>query len=338
MISRRAFINTLASGLLAAPLAAEAQKSEKMARVGILGIGTAPTPQELAKSVATNPFWLSMRELGWVDGQNMVVERRFGESVDQLRAGAAELVRLKVDVLFVSSAGLARILQLETKTIPIVVGRADENLVAAGLVDSLVRPGGNITGSQLLNDDLIPKRLELLKALVPNLSKVALLREDVTTSVLPQIRVRDGEEIAIAARSLGIEIHTFIVRRAGDLAAAFLGMKKNHDQAVVVTSAAFMFVHRKAVIDLAAAHRIAAVYELQVFVEPGGLMSYGVNVSEMQRRAAVYVDKILKGAKPADLPVEQPTKFDLVINLKTAKALGLTIPPSVLGRADQVIE
>ena len=336
-MNRRAFLTAL-SGLLAAPLAAEAQKSEKMARVGILGIGTAPSPQELAKSVATNPFWLSMRELGWVDGQNMVVERRFGESVDQLRTGAADLVRLKVDVLFVSSAGLAKILQLETKTIPIVVGRADENLVAAGLVDSLVRPGGNITGSQLLNDDLIPKRLELLKALLPNLSKVALLREDVTTSVLPQIRARDGEEIAIAARSLGIEVHTFVVRRAGDLAAAFLGMKKNHDQGVVVMSPAFMFVHRKAVIDLAAAHRIAAIYELRVFVEPGGLMSYGVNASEMQRRAATYVDKILRGAKPGDLPVEQPTKFELVINLKTAKALGLTIPPALLGRADEVIQ
>ncbi len=206
---------------LAAPLAAEAQKSVKMARVGILGIGPAPSPQELAKSVSTNPFWLSMRQLGWVDGQNMVVERRFGESADQLRTGAADLVRLKVDVLFVSSAGLAKILQLETKTIPIVVGRADDDLVAAGLVDSLARPGGNITGSQLLNDDLIPKRLELLKALVPNLSKVALLREDVTTSALPQIRARDDEEVAIAARSLGIEVHTFIVRRAGDLRCRF---------------------------------------------------------------------------------------------------------------------
>ena len=338
MIDRRTFLAGTSAVLLTAPLAAEAQKSEKMARVGILGIGPAPSPQELVKSVSTNPFWLSMRELGWVDGQNMVVERRFGESVDQLRTGAADLVRLKVDVLFVSSAGLAKILQLETKTIPIVVGRADENLVAAGLVASLARPGGNVTGSQLLNDDLIPKRLELLKALVPNLSKVALLREDVTTSVLPQIRARDGEELAVAARGLGIEVHTFIVRRAEDLAAAFLGMKKNHDQGVVVMSPAFMFVHRKAVIDLAATHRIAAIYELRVFVEPGGLMSYGVNASEMQRRAAVYVDKILKGAKPSDLPVEQPTKFELVINLKTAKALGLTIPQTLLLRADQIIE
>ena len=338
MIDRRTFLAGTGAVLLAAPLAAEAQKSEKMARVGILGIGSAPSPQELAKSVSTNPFWLSMRELGWVDGQNMMVERRFGESADQLRTGAADLVRLKVDVLFVSSAGLAKILQLETKTIPIVVGRADNDLVAAGLVDSLARPGGNITGSQLLNDDLIPKRLELLKTLVPNLSKAALLREDVTTSALPQILARYDQRVATAARSLGIEIHTFIVRRAGDLAAAFLGMMKNHDQGVVVTSAAFMFVHRKAVIDLAAAHRIAAIYELQVFVEPGGLMSYGVNTSEMERRAAGYVDRILKGAKPADLPIEQPTKFELVINLKTAKALGLTIPQSLLLRADEVIQ
>ena len=279
-----------------------------------------------------------MRQLGWVDGQNMVVERRFGETTDQLRRGAADLVRLKVDVLFVSSAGLAKLLQLETKTIPIVVGRADEDLVAAGLVESLAQPGGNITGSQLLNDDLVPKRLELLKAVVPNLSKAALLREGVTTSVLPGIGPRSDEQVALAARNLGIDIHTFTVRKAEDLAAAFFGMKKNRDQGVAVMSPAFMFVHRKAVLKLAAAHGIPAVYELQVFVEAGGLMSYGVNVSEMQLRAAHYVDKILRGARPADLPIEQPTKFELVINLKTAKALGLTIPPSLLTRADQVIE
>ena len=336
-MNRRRFLLTSLAGL-ATPFVAEAQKSEKMARVGILGFGPVPSPQELAKSVSTNPFWMSMRELGWVDGQNMVVERRFGESVDQFRRGAADLVGLKVDVLFVSGAGLAKILQMETKTIPIVIGRADENLVAAGLVDSLARPGGNITGSQLLNDDLIPKRLELLKALVPNLSKVALLREDVTTSVLPSIATQFGEQVAIVARGLGLEIHTFIVRGAGDLAAAFLGMKKNHDQGVVVMSPAFMFVHRRVVLDFEASHRIAAIYELRVFVEPGGLMSYGVNAAEMQRRAAVYVDKILKGAKPADLPIKQPSEFELVINLKTAKALRLTIPPSLLIRADQLIE
>ena len=329
MIDRRTFLAGTGAALFALPITAEAQKSARLPHVGILGLGPAPSPQELAKSVSTNPFWLAMRELGWVDGQNMIVERRFGESPDQLRTGAADLVRLKVDVLFVSSAGLAKILQLETKTIPIVVGRADENLVAAGLVDSLAKPGGNITGSQLLNDDLIPKRLELLKAVVPSLSRAALLREDVTTSALPQISARQDEEVAIAARGLGIEVHTLIVRRAEDLTPVFVTMKKSRDQAVV---------HRKAVIDLAAAHRIPAIYELRVFVEPGGLMSYGVNTSEMQRRAAGYVDKILRGAKAADLPIEQPAKFELVINLKTAKALGLTIPPSLLGRADEVIQ
>ncbi|MFI5279792.1 MAG: ABC transporter substrate-binding protein [Gemmatimonadales bacterium] len=338
MIGRRTFLAGAGAVLLAAPRAGEAQKPAKMAHVGILGIGPVPSPQELAKSVSANSFWSSMRELGWVDGQNMVVERRFGESADQLRRGAVDLVRLKVDVLFVSSEGLAKILQQETKTIPIVVGRADSDLVAAGLVDSLARPGGNITGSQLQNDELIPKRLELLKALVPNLSKVALLREDVTTSVLPQVLDGNDQRAAVAARRLGIDVHTFNVHRAADLPPAFLAMKKNRDQGVVVTSPAFMFVHRKAVIDLAAAHRIPAIYEVQVFVEPGGLMSYGVSASEMQRRAAAYVDKILRGAKPGDLPIEQPTTFELVINLKTAKALGLTIPPSLLARADAVIQ
>jgi len=230
--------------LLAGPLAADVQKSGKMVHVGILGIGPAPSPQELEKSVSTNPFWLAMRQLGWVDGQNMVVERRFGESVDQLRRGAADLVRLKVDVLFVSGEALAQILQQETKTIPIVVGRADSDLVTAGLVESLAKPGGNITGSQLLNEELLPKRLELLKALVPHLSKVALLREDLTTSVLPQTPEGYDQRVATAARNFGIEVHTFVVR-AGDLPGAFLGMKKNHDQGVVVASPAFMFVHRK---------------------------------------------------------------------------------------------
>jgi putative ABC transport system substrate-binding protein len=337
-MERRRFIEVITGGIVVAPLGAGAEQAGKMARVGILGIGPAPSPQELTKSISTNPFWLSMKQLGWIDGQNMVVERRFGESADQLRAGAADLVRLKVDVLFVASAGLAKTLQLETKTIPIVVGRAEADLVAAGLVDSLAKPGGNITGSQLLSDDLTPKRLELLKALLPNLSKAALLQDDVTLSSIPQMRARYDQQAAIAARTLGIELHTFVVHRAGELAAAFLGMMKNRDQGVLVGESPFMFVHRKDIVDLAAVHRIAAIYALQVYVEPGGLMSYGVHIPEMQRRAAIYVDKILKGAKPADLPVEQPTKFQLVINLKTAKALGLTIPPSLLARADEVIQ
>jgi putative tryptophan/tyrosine transport system substrate-binding protein len=335
---RRRFVAAMMGSFLLRPRGAAGQKSEKMARVGILGTGPAPSPQELAKSVATNRFWISMRELGWVDGQNMLVERRFGESADQLRKGAADLVHLKVDVLFVASEGLAKILQLETKTIPIVVGRAQGDLVAAGLVNSLAKPGGNITGSQLLGDELVSKRLQLLKALVPNLSRVALLREDFTTSAIPEIPARYDQHAVTAARALGLTVQMFNVHGAKDLAAAFPEMIKNQIRGALVASSAYMFVHRQALVDLAAAHRIAAIYEVELFVEIGGLMSYGVDVPEMQHRAATYVDKILKGAKPADLPIEQPTKFNLVLNMRSAKALGLTIPPSLLFRADQVID
>jgi putative ABC transport system substrate-binding protein len=335
---RRTFVAVISYGLLTAAQVANAQKPQKVARLGILGVGPAPSPGELAKSVATNPFWQSMRELGWVEGQNLIVERRFGESDGPLRAGAADLVRLKVDVLFVSGAGLAKILQSETKTIPIVVGRAEGDLVAAGLVDSLAKPGSNITGAQNLNDDLAPKRLELLRELLPKLAKVAFLQDDVTFSALPQMRSRGDQAAASAAHSLGIELRTVAVHRAEDLPAAFRSMRKNRDQAVLVSSSAFMFAHRKTLGDLAAEYRIPAMYEVEYFLESGGVMSYGVNVAEMQRRAAGYVDKILRGAKPADLPIEQPTKFDLVINLKTVKALGLTIPQTLLLQADQVIE
>jgi len=219
-----------------------------------------------------------------------------------------------------------------------VVGHAEGDLIAAGLVKSLAKPGGNITGSQLLADELVAKRLALLKTLVPNISKVALLREDVTTSALPQTSARYDQQAATAARTLGLEVQTCIVHGAKDLGAAFPEMIKSQIRGVLVASSTFMFVHRQAIVDLAAAHRIAAVYELQGFVKTGGLMSYEVDVPEMERRAANYVDKILRGAKPADLPIEQPTKFNLFINLKTAKALGLTIPSSLLLQADRVIE
>ena len=328
----------LAGGLAGAPLAAEAKNPAEMVRVGVLGIGPTPSPQELAKSISTNPFWLAMRQLGWVEGQNMIVERRFGESADQLRAGAADLVRIKVDVLFVRTVGLGKLVQRETKTIPIVVGSAEGDLVANGLVDSLAKPGANITGSQILDDDLVPKRLELLKALLPNLSRVALLREDVATSALPPIRTARDPQMVSAARTLAIDIHPFVVRGVEDLAAAFPSMLRNQDRGVLVTTSAFMFVHRQAIVDLAAAHRIAAVYGLREFVALGGLMSYGVNDFEMERRAATYVDRILRGAKPRDLPIEQPTRFDLTINLKAVKALGLKIPESLLQRADEVIQ
>jgi len=338
-VNRRKFLAGTGALLLAAPLAVEAQEStKKVARVGILGAGPTPNPEDLARSVATNPLWLSMRQLGWVYGENMIVERRFGETPGELRAGAADLVRLKVDLLFVGGAALAKLLQQETKTIPIVISAPGVDLVAAGLIDSLARPGSNITGVQSFGYDLVSKRLELLKTLVPKLSKVAVLQEDVTLSEVPQLRAQYDRQAAIAARALGIELHTFVLHRAGEFAAAFGGMIKNRDHGFLVMSTPFMFAHRREIIDLAATHRIVAVYEHHLYVQQGGLMCYGVNLSEMSRRAAVYLDKILRGAKPGDLPVEQPTKFELVINLKTAKALGLTIPPSLLARADQVIE
>jgi putative ABC transport system substrate-binding protein len=337
-VHRRAFLGAVTSGFLAAPLAAQAQQAGKTARVGVLGAGPTPSPEELARSISTNPLWLSLRELGWVIGQNLIIERRFGDTADELRAGAADLVRLKVDVLFVGGAGLAKLLQAATRTIPIVVVAAGGDLVAAGLVESLARPGGNITGLQSFSYDLVPKRLEVLKELVPNLSRVAFLQEDVTLVAVPQLRARYDQEATQASRTLHMELYPFIVRRAAEFVTAFRGMAKNSDQGLLVMSTPFTFAHRREIIDLAAAHRLAAVYEVHLFVEQGGLISYGVNIPEMSRRGAIYIDKVLRGAEPSDLPIEQPTKFELVINMKTAKAIGHTIPPSLLARADQVIE
>jgi len=337
VIERRRFIEVIAGGLLAAPLAAEAQeyKAGKGARVGVLDFGRVPSPEEIAKE----PFSKAMREVGWVEGQNIVIERRYGESADQLHASAVELVRLKVDVLVVPSCGLAKIVQGETRTLPIVVYACGFDLVTAGLVASLARPGGNITGSQVLGADLIGKRLQLLKELVPNLSRVATLGDRVTT-IEVNTTARNSYYVAtdVAARTLGIERDSFVVLRPEDFPAVFRGMIEKGDRGLLLWSAPFISAHRKQILGLAATHRIAVIYENKSWVEAGGLMSYGTSSLALWHRAAAYVDKILKGAKPADLPVEQPTKFELVINLKTAKALGLTIPPSLLQRADEVIQ
>ncbi|MDO8480118.1 MAG: ABC transporter substrate-binding protein [Candidatus Rokubacteria bacterium] len=244
----------------------------------------------------------------------MFVERRRGESADQLRAAVADLVRLQVDVLVVFGTGMANTAQMETKTIPIVIQNAGGDLVAAGLVANLARPGGNITGVQILSDDLISKRLELLKALVPNLSRVAFLGEDVTNAALPQLLARYVQQAAVAARTLGIELHPIIVHQPADLAPAFRDMTKKGDQGLLAMASLFLLLYRKDIIALAAKHRIATIYEFQLHPEQGGLMSYGVYDSEVRRREAFLVDKILRGAKPGNLPIEQPTKFELVIN------------------------
>jgi len=328
----------LALGLALVPLA-EAQRSGQSARVGFLIFGPPPNAEELAKSISTSWFWKEMKDLGWIYGQNIVAERRYGESADQLRAAAADLVRLKVDVVFTLSAGLAKILQLESKTIPIVVWGAGGDLVAGGLVANLARPGGNLTGVQVRNDDLVPKRLEFLKALLPKLSRVALLQEDVfTASVIPQIVALYEQKAAAAARSLGLTIHRVIVHRPDELAVAFRDMTDTRDQGLLILTTPFFNAHLKEIVELAAKHGIVAVYEHEGFVQAGGLMSYGGNPGEYHRRSVALVDKILRGAKPGDLPVEQPTKFDLVFNMKTAEALRLTIPQTLLLQADKVIE
>jgi putative ABC transport system substrate-binding protein len=336
IVARTALAVVLAIGLLAAPLTAAAQQAGKIARVGVLNFGRVPTPAELAKY-----GWLApaMKEFGWVEGQNIVIERRWGESADQLHASAAELVRLKVDVLVVPSGGLAAIAQAETRTIPIVVVASGFDFVTAGFAASLARPGGNITGSQVLVPDMIGKRLELLKELLPNLSRVATLRERVTAMEVDRT-ARNAYEVAadVAARTLGIKRDSFGVDRPEDFPAVFRSMSEKGDRGLLLLDSPFMSVHRKQIMDLAATHRIAIICDWKGWVEAGGLVSYGASSSDLARRAATYVDKILKGAKPADLPVQQPTKFELVINLKTAKALGLTIPRSLLSVADQVIQ
>jgi putative tryptophan/tyrosine transport system substrate-binding protein len=333
-MDRRAFITVVGGGVLVWSVAAEAQPTGKAARVGSLVFSPAPSSEELAR-LDSGPFWQAMKDLGWVYGQNMVVERRYGESADQLRAAAADLVRLKVDVLLAPSAGLARLLQLETKTIPIVVASSGGDLVARGLVASLARPGGNLTGVQVLAVDLISKKLEFLRALVPNLSRIAFLREDFSFT---QALESYDQEVSRAAGTFGLKVHIVTVHKPDEFAAAFLRISKNRDQGIMVLSSPFSMLHRQQIVELAAKHRIVAIYENEVSVEAGGLMSYAANREELAQRGAVFVDKILRGAKPADLPVEQPTKFKLVMNLKTAKLLGLTIPPSLLGRADRVIE
>jgi ABC transporter substrate binding protein len=251
----------LAISLTLAPLVGEAQQPGKTARMGSLAVGPAPSPEELARLMSTNPFWQAMKNLGWVYGQNIVVERRYGESPDQLRAAAADLVRLKVDVLYALSASLAKLLQLETKIIPIVVGAAGSDLVAAGLVASLARPGGNLTGVQVLNSDLIPKKLEFLQALVPNLSRIAFLKEDV--SVPQTFAAQHDRSLAAAARTLNLNVHIVTVRGPGEFAAAFLGITKNRDQGLLVLGSPFSIQHRKQIVELAAKHRIVAIYEMR---------------------------------------------------------------------------
>jgi len=314
----------LTVSLVLAPLAVEAQQAAKVPRIGILRSGSPPDP-------FVEALRQGLRELGYAEGRNITLEYRWAEGRDERLAGlAAELVRLKVDVIVAGGTG-ALAAKRATTTIPIVMP-AIADPVGLGLVASLARPGGNVTGLTGQGDELPGKWMQLLKEAFPRVSRVAVLWDSATSAEL----VRASEA---AARSLDIRLQTLTVGRPDDFADAFAEAQKNRTEAMIVLGSSLFYAHRARLVELAAKHRLPTMYDQKDFVVGSdGLMSYGANFHDLFRRGALYVDKILKGAKPGDLPIEQPTKFELVINLKTAKALGLTIPPSVLGRADEVIQ
>jgi ABC-type uncharacterized transport system substrate-binding protein len=281
-------------------------------------------------------FRQGLRDLGYVDGRSVVIEYRDAEGkYDRLPALAAELVALKVDVIVAADTPAALAAKQATRTLPIVfIGAGDP--VTIGLVTSLARPGGNVTGLSLLAPELVGKRLELLKQAVPGVGRVAALWQP---GFVGERTEKDMlKEVEVAARALRVQLQYVEARGPADFDRAFSDITRARADALTVLGSAMFANERRRVVDLAAKNRLPGVYGFREYVDAGGLMAYGPNVADLFQRAAIYADKILKGAKPGDLPVEQPTKFELVINRKTAKALGLTIPPSVLGRADQVIE
>jgi len=327
-------IVTLALGILWVPLASDAQQPGKVPRIGVLSSGLRPGSPGSPPS-AFLAFLQGLRELGYVEGKGIAIEWRYAEGkVERLPDLAAELVRLKVDVIVVNVCGAPlNAARQATSTIPIIVAACNDDMVATGIVASLARPGGNVTGISKLTPELAAKRLELLKASVPRISRVAILWDPGYADF-----AADWRELRRAASVLGVTLQPVQIRGPEDLDGAFSTMTNEQADAVITFSDVVTYQHRMRVADLAAKNRLPMMSPYREFVEAGGLMAYGPNIPDTFRRAATFVDKILKGTKPADLPVEQPTKFELVINLKTAKALGLTIPQSVLIRADEVIQ
>ena len=309
------FVNLILTSLQLA----EAQQPMKVYRIGYLAAGEPSVNQG---------FKQGLRELNYIEGKNIVIEPRFAEGkLDRLPDLAAELVRLKVDVIVTPGGSSTRAAKGATSTIPIVMGAAGDP-VADGLVTSLARPGGNITGLTNIAPDLVGKRLELLKEAMPKAVRVAVL-------LVHPINTQSFELVAAA---LGLKLQPVEARDSNEIDSAFEAAARGRAGALLVLRNPITTAHRKKVVDLAAKHRLPAMYEERAWVDIGGLMSYGPSFDDLYRRAATFVDKILKGAKPADLPVEQPTKFELIINLKAAKQIGVTIPPNVLARADKVIK
>jgi putative ABC transport system substrate-binding protein len=321
----------LCAMLFALCLPAEAQQPTKIPRIGFLSAASASTISD-----RTEAFRQGLRELGYVEGKNILIEWRYAEAkLDRLPALAAELVDLKVDVIVTGGSGATRPARQATATIPIVMTQ-DSDPVASGFVASLARPGGNITGLSTLAPEISGKRLELLKEVVPKLSRVAVIGTSTSQEYAHELK-----EIELAAGALGVKLQHVDVLNPTDIEPAFRAAAKARVDAVLWVVSARVAARARTqtqIVDLAVKNRLPVIHESRTAAEAGALMSYGVSLSELDRRAAVYVDKILKGAKPADLPVEQPTKFEFIINLKTAKQIGLTIPPNVLARADRVIK
>jgi len=331
-MTNRIFCLALFALLFALSLPAEAQQTGKVYRIGLLSLMYPASPSTVPSTIEA--FRQGLRELGYVEGKNIVIEYRYAEGKpDRLPDLASELVRLKLDVIFtVGSTQPALALKNVTKTIPIVFA-ASSDPVGLGLVASLARPGGNITGLSNLNPELNGKRLELIKETFPRVSRIAFL----WNPEAPDLS-RLFKETQALALALGLELQSLEVRGPEDFESAFKAAAESHAGALSVPSSAYFFSHRARIADLAVKSRLPAIYADRGYVEAGGLMSYGPSLVDLYRRAAVYVDKILKGAKPGDLPVQQATKFEFVINLKTAKQIGVTIPQSVLFRADKVIK
>jgi putative ABC transport system substrate-binding protein len=325
-MDRRVFLGSLA-GLIAAPLVAQAQPAGKVPRIGFLFSGASGPAREV------DTFRQGLRDLGYIEGQNIAIEYRFaGGQVERLPELAAELVRLKLDVIVAPYTPPALAAKRATSTIPIVFAVVAD-AVGAGLIANFARPGRNITGLTSSSAELGGKRLELLKQVVPKASRVAVLYNPADRSNVLVLK-----QLQESAPTLALTLQPLEVREPREFEGAFLAMTRERAHAMFGTPGVLTFEHKKVLVDLAAKRRIPAMWGHRQFVDAGGLMSYAVNFYDQIRQTAVYVDKILKGAKPADLPVEQPTKFELVINLTAAKALGLTIPPSLLQRADQVID
>jgi putative tryptophan/tyrosine transport system substrate-binding protein len=322
---RREFI-TLIGGAAAWPLAARAEQPRKVWRLGVLQPGAPPEP--LLEAVRDG-----VRELGYMEGRDIVLEVRWAEGKhDRLAGLAAELVGLKVDVIYAFTTPPALAARRATTTIPIVFSGVGDP-VGSGLVASLARPGGNATGLSVLATELSGKRLEMLREIIPTVSRVAMLWNDTNLSMV--LRANETQD---AAAKLGVTVQSIGVHDLIDFEGAFKAVTDGRAAALVILADPFTMAQRKRMVEFAAQRGLPAIYEIRQFVDAGGLISYGPSLPAMQRRVASYLDKIFKGAKPSDLPVEQPTKFELVINLRTARALGLTVPPTLLARADEVIE